>query len=242
MISYCRAKACLCCICFANDNKKPMKTLPKRKPTRLFGYDYSHAGYYYLTICTYKKYEYFGEIENNKMILNQYGQIASNAWLDLPNHHRNIELDEFVIMPNHIHSLITAVGAGPARPVDNKTRPVDNKTRPVDNKTRPVDNKTNNLSTVIGSYKSSVTRQINKICPNNFKWQRSFYDCIVRTSNHSLYAIREYIIDNPANWDRDENNINFITGQENYLSTRQTGNLLTGQAGLAPTAVIGGLR
>ncbi|MBL7073419.1 MAG: transposase [Candidatus Omnitrophica bacterium] len=132
------------------------------------------------------------------MILNQYGNIAKNAWLDLPNHHDNIRLDEFTLMPNHVHGIIgikNPVGVGPARPF-------------------------NNLSIIIGSYKSSVTKQINRLNNNAFKWQRSFYDHIIRT-DESLYSIREYIINNPSKWDDDENNI------KNYS--------LEGKAGLAPT-------
>ena len=136
------------------------------------------------------------------MILNQHGEIARNAWLDLPNHHKNMKLDEFIIMPNHIHGIINAVGgAGPARPSTEYKN-------------------INNLSIIIGSYKSSVSRQINKLNHNEFRWQRSFHDEIIRTGNRALYNIRKYIINNPANWDTDENNI------KNHK--------LEGQAGLAP--------
>ena len=78
----------------------------------------------------------------------------------------------------------------------------------------------NNIPVIIGSYKSSVTRQINKIQNKQFKWQRSFHDQIIRTT-HSLENTREYIINNPINWDTDENNIKIHS--------------VEGQAGLAPT-------
>ncbi|MCP4653037.1 MAG: hypothetical protein GY858_06615 [Candidatus Omnitrophica bacterium] len=136
------------------------------------------------------------------MALNQCGEIVKNAWLDLPNHHKNIELDEFIVMPNHIHGIINVVaGAGPARPSNKNT-------------------KNNNLSIIIGSYKSTVTKQINKLNNNSFKWQRSFHDEVIRTSNRSLYNSRHYIVNNPATWDNDENNI------KNYS--------VKGEAGLAP--------
>ncbi|MFH1518941.1 MAG: transposase [Candidatus Omnitrophota bacterium] len=177
-------------------------TFKYRKTRRLKSHDYSKQGYCHVTICTYNHLEIFGEIENNKMILNQFGEIAKNAWLDLPNHHKNIKLDEFIIMPNHIHGIINAVaGAGPARPSNKNT-------------------KNNNLSIIIGSYKSSVTKQINRLNNNSFKWQRSFHDEIIRTSNPSLYNTRKYIINNPTNWDIDKNNI------KNYS--------VKGEAGLAP--------
>ena len=105
------------------------------------------------------------------------------------NHHNNIKLDEFVVMPNHIHGTINVVvGAGPARPFTKYKN-------------------SNNLSIIIGSYKSSVSRQINKLNPDKFKWQRSFHGRIIRTSSHSLHNIREDIINNPEKWDDDVNNI-----------------------------------
>ncbi len=174
-----------------------------RKSNRLKEYDYSRQGYYHITICTDNRQEVFGKIENSKMVLNQYGNIARNCWVDLPNHHGNINLDEYIIMPNHIHGIINlVVGAGPARPSNKNT-------------------KNNNLSAIIGSYKSAVTKQINKLNNISFQWQRSFHEQIIRTSNHSLYNIREYIRNNPAKWDTDENNV------KNYS--------VKGQAGLAPT-------
>ena len=114
-----------------------------RKPNRLKEYDYSEPGYYYITICTFNRREMFGSVENNNMLLNQCGNIAQTSWLDLPNHHKNIHLDRFIVMPNHIHGIIEIkypVGGGPARPF----------------------NKKNNISVIIGSYKSTVSKQINK--------------------------------------------------------------------------------
>ncbi|MFH0771653.1 MAG: transposase [Candidatus Omnitrophota bacterium] len=112
-----------------------------------------------------------------------------------------MQSDAFVIMPNHIHGIIVIecpVGNGPARSVDEN----------------------NNLSVVIGSYKSSVTKQINRINNAGFKWQKSFYDHIIR-NDKSLNSIREYIVNNPLTWDKDENN------PMNYK--------VTVQAGLNPT-------
>ena len=93
-----------------------------RKPIRSKQRNYSRQGYYYITICTYNRQEIFGEIKNNSMILNRHGEIARNAWLDLPNHHTNMKLDEFVIMPNHLHGILNLIGgAGPARPLQRNS-------------------------------------------------------------------------------------------------------------------------
>ncbi|MFH0771292.1 MAG: transposase [Candidatus Omnitrophota bacterium] len=178
-----------------------MNNYPKRKKVRLTEYDYSTSGFYYVTICAHNHEEIFGKIETNSVTLNVYGEIAKNSWLNLPNHHKNIQLDAFVVMPNHIHGIIVIeclVGNGPARSV----------------------NENNNLSVVIGSYKSAVTKQINQINNVTFKWQKSFYDHVIR-NDKSLNSIREYIVSNPLTWGDDENN------PINYK--------ITVQAGLNPT-------
>lgn len=175
-----------------------MNKFPKRKSIRLKEYDYSTIGYYYATICTYNREESFGYIENNCVVLNGIGEIVKNTWLGIPNHFSNVKLDDYVIMPNHIHGIIIIVGDGHARPVD----------------------KNNNLSVIIGSFKSAVTKQINRSNNIPFRWQRFFYDHVIRIDK-SLDNIREYIISNPVRWNDDENNI------KNYK--------LSGQACLTPT-------
>ncbi|MFH1645471.1 MAG: transposase [Candidatus Omnitrophota bacterium] len=165
-----------------------MNEFSKRKAVRFDGYDYSKPGYYYVTICTYNRERFFGHIKNGYMVLNDYGKIAKNVWLKIPNHFFNIGLDEYVIMPNHIHGIIIIdefVGDGHARP-DYRNK--------------------SNLSVIIGSYKSAVSKQIHQLNEISFKWQRFFYDHIIRT-DESLNKIREYIINNPINWANDKNNL-----------------------------------
>ena len=126
-----------------------MDKFPTRKSNRLREYDYSTAGYYYVTICTCNREELFGRIEDNRMVLNEYGKISENTWEEIPNHYPNAELDEFVVMPNHIHGMIiinNPVGDGHARPV-------------------------NDLSVIIGSFKSAVTKRTHRLDNNSFKWQ-----------------------------------------------------------------------
>ena len=80
--------------------------LPKRKPTRLKGYDYSQNGAYFITICTHQKKHLFGEITNAHMHLNDLGEIVNREILKIESHYPNIEIDKYVIMPNHIHLII----------------------------------------------------------------------------------------------------------------------------------------
>ena len=172
----------------AMDNK--MRQFKSRKLNRLKKCDYSLTGYYYVTICTQDRREYFGRIENGRMVTNQCGKIIKDVWSKIPEHFQNIELDEFIIMPNHIHGIIiinNPVGTGHALSSNKNT-------------------KNNNLSVIVGSFKSAVTKQTNQLNNTKFQWQRSFYDHIIRTT-HSLNNIRQYIANNPATWDADENNI-----------------------------------
>jgi hypothetical protein len=73
---------------------------------RLKIWDYSNVWWYYVTICTKGKINHFGKVENGKMVLNEIGKIARNCWIKIPDHNRGTELDEFVIMPNHVHGII----------------------------------------------------------------------------------------------------------------------------------------
>lgn len=95
----------------------------RRKPLRLKGYDYSQAGFYFVTICAKDRKHLFGRILGERMEANTYGRIVEGSWRDIPNHYRGIELDEFILMPDHIHGIVVilddipTVGAGsePAR-------------------------------------------------------------------------------------------------------------------------------
>src|SRR5690554_4014593 len=94
-----------------NPNTGNRRELPQRRSIRLKGYDYSQAGMYFITICCQNRICRFGNIENNKMVLNEYGKIAYDEWMKLSERFPNFELDVFQIMPNHIHGIITLVGA-----------------------------------------------------------------------------------------------------------------------------------
>ncbi|TAL67119.1 MAG: hypothetical protein EPN82_16235 [Bacteroidetes bacterium] len=77
-----------------------------RKSNRLFDYDYSNEGLYYVTLCTKERIEWFGKINNYKILLDDYGVIVKNFWEDIPKHYNNVLIDEYVIIPNHIHGII----------------------------------------------------------------------------------------------------------------------------------------
>ncbi|MEJ5264492.1 MAG: hypothetical protein WHT29_04170 [Bacteroidales bacterium] len=78
----------------------------RRRSIRLKGYDYSQPGGYYVTLVTQNRECLFGDVVDGKMVLNEAGRIVEWIWYDLPNHVANVKLDEFVVMPNHVHGII----------------------------------------------------------------------------------------------------------------------------------------
>lgn len=173
----------------------------QRKANRLKNYNYSSAGYYYITICTKDKQEYFGEINNNQMILNQYGEIVNHCWFKIPKRNNNVELDEFQIMPNHVHGIIViknilnSVGTIHELSLQNTCERNDWLQR-----------RNMLLCKIIGFLKMNTSKYIHQSGLNSFRWQRSYYDHIIH-NEYSLFKIKKYIKENPRNWEDDRNNI-----------------------------------
>lgn len=177
----------------------------ERKPNRLKGYDYNRQGYYYITICTKNQLNFFGEISDNIMHLSQTGEIANRFWIAIPEHFINIELDEFVIMPNHIHGIIIVnndagnndVGNADLRFLHTDDHPIHTSSVDDYDRTKMV------VSKIIHGFKSSVTREIRRQLNDfNFAWQKSYYDHIIHDED-DLNRIREYISNNPSKWETD---------------------------------------
>ena len=180
-----------------------------RHSIRLKDYDYSRAGAYFVTICTKDRECLFGDICDNNLHYNDHGQIAYEFWSKIPEHFSNAELDGFIVMPNHIHGIVVIGddGRGLAchAPTNRKfAKPISN-----------------SLSTIIGSFKSAVTKQINQIrgTPGISVWQRNYYEHIIRNED-DLNKIRQYIADNPLEWDTDENNL--VNLKQNVGTTYKT--------------------
>ena len=163
-----------------------------RRSIRLPGYDYSQAGYYFVTICCYQRQCLFGEIVNGKMQLNQYGEIVKEEWLRSSIIRQEIELDWYIVMPNHFHGIviINSVGAKGFSPSISRSKQ---------------SMKSKSLSSLITGFKSSVTKNINRIrhAPGTPVWQRNYYEHIIRTEA-SLDRIRTYIDNNPLSWYLDQ--------------------------------------
>ncbi len=180
-----------------------------RKSIRLQGYDYSQAGAYFVTIVTYHRDCLFGEIENEIMILNEFGKIADECWRAIPDHFPNVELGAHMIMPNHMHGVIVihddesashlgmtdddGRGAAMLRPYANTTN------------NHKINVKPRSLGAIIRSYKSAVTYRINKEHNATGIWQRNYYEHIIRSADEAN-RIHLYIEANPAQWDTDDEN------------------------------------
>lgn len=208
---------------------------------RLREFDYSTDGYYFVTICSKNHWHYFGEIVDGEMRLSEAGKLAGKYWTEIPDHFTFVKLDEFVMMPNHIHGIII-IDYSDCRDADlSRLRMQDKNILSEDAINRHLygmrdkivsiekldainrvstEYKTNctaggvtgernpmvsdSLAKIIRWYKGRCSFEMNKIFKQkDFAWQPRFYDHVIR-KDESLLRIREYICDNPRNWDKDE--------------------------------------
>lgn len=136
-----------------------------------------------MTVCTHNKRCWFGEIIDGEMCLNDFGKIVLRQWEWLQNQYPYVELDEFVIMPNHFHGVLVIVGNGRDRSLQ----------------------KIKSLSELMGAFKTTSSKLIHGLGLLDFRWQKSFYDHVIR-SERTLENIRAYIQNNPLRWNRDWEN------------------------------------
>jgi REP element-mobilizing transposase RayT len=175
---------------------------------RLKDYDYAQAGAYFITICTYNKESIFGNVINGEMMSNEYGQVVEREWLKTTQIRTAMELDEFVIMPNHMHGIFvimeSPVGAHGCAPLHIQPLQTQHGCVPIQRKPR-------SLSSFLAGFKSAVTRQINELrgTPYAPLWQRNYYEHVIRNED-DLSEIREYIVNNPLKWDLDSENPNNV--------------------------------
>jgi len=176
----------------------------RRRSIRLKDYDYSQEGAYFVTICAWKKENSFGAIRNGEMLLNDYGVIVIKCWDDLPNHYQHAQLDEFVIMPNHVHGIIVLnVGAGLKPALFDKPALFHAQRAGF----KPAPTKQHGLPEIVRAFKTFSSRRINDIrnTAGVPLWQRNYYEHVIRDEK-KLNSIREYIRCNPLKWEEDEEN------------------------------------
>jgi REP element-mobilizing transposase RayT len=167
-----------------------------RRSIRLNGHDYSQPGAYFITMCTKNRACFFCEIIDGKNVMNDVGKMARQCWMDIPIHFPHAQLDEFVIMPNHIHGIIILhdsgiVGANNYSPL--RVNPLDDRNCNGTSKT---------IGSIVRGFKIGVTKWIRTNIGTHELWQRNYWEHVIRDDNE-LFRIRQYIQKNPANWKHD---------------------------------------
>ena len=192
------------------------RTLPRRKSIRLQDFDYTEPNAYFVTICARNRTCLFGRIIDDAMHLNDFGRIASVLWEQIPAHFPHMVLDEWVVMPNHVHGIVfiaesnrggNALPRGPgavSRATHASPETDANMHRLTKTSASP---QKGSIGAAVGSYKSAVTKHIGDVFGKSREtiWQRGFYDHVIRNRT-ALDRIRRYIAENPARWSRDPEN------------------------------------
>ncbi len=188
-----------------------------RRSIRLKGYDYGQVGAYFVTICVYNRECLFGEVRDGTVVPSPFGRLVDDCWSALARHFEDVELDVFVVMPNHVHGIIVIMdGSGEAFAdrfkedgciVPANASPLRSPPSP------PRGTHSGSLGAIIQTFKSVSARRIKRVCPsrNASLWQRNYYERIVRDEDE-LNDIRRYIIENPLRWELDENNLSRSCG------------------------------
>ena len=178
-----------------------------RKRNRKLGFDYSTEAIYFLTICSKNRIHYFGKIENNKMILNEYGKITDTQIQWLEQQYPYFILHNYIIMPNHVH-ILCEISTNQFRTDSSRavptTQPVPTERAVPTEQSAPI-RKIKSISELMGAFKTTSSKKIHLAGNDLFKWQRSFHDHIVR-NDYSYQNIYNYITQNPEKWVEDTYN------------------------------------
>lgn len=179
---------------------------------RLANWDYGNKASYFVTICPKNREFYFGNIVDGKMQMTEIGEIAMSEWFKTVEIRKdmNLEVGEFVVMPNHIHGIITIGDNRYNNPIEMHCRDTmhcvstDKKStgKPSnDDYKNQFGPQSKNLASIMRGYKSSVTKHA-RMKNIEFNWQSKFYEHIIRTEK-AFHAISKYIVNNPKKWEED---------------------------------------
>jgi len=176
-----------------------------RRSVRLRNFDYRSAGAYFVTVCVARRRQAFGYFNDGGMRLHPYGKIAIDEWLNTESRRPEIALDEFVVMPNHFHAIVWIIDEEGAKFLEPDSLVTGFSGEA---SLAPTGLVPKSLGAIVGGWKSAVTRRMNEHraergYPPVEPWQRSFHDRVIR-DERELLAKRQYIIDNPLNWESDE--------------------------------------
>ena len=171
-----------------------------RRSIRLKDFDYSQVGAYFVTICTYDRECLFGQIVDEKMRSNEFGRLVAEEWSRSGKIRHEMDMDEFIVMPNHVHGIIKIMGS--EKGVGNQRHVGATGRSPL-----PAGPAPNSIGAFVAGFKSIATKRINDMrgTPRVPIWQRNYYEHVIRDEK-SLNRIREYILTNPERWESDKEN------------------------------------
>ena len=178
-----------------------------RRSIRLKNYDYSQPGAYFVTVCTHNRDSLFGHIHENAMIMNEAGVMIDRWWRELPKKYPMVDTDDYMVMPNHFHGIVAIVGAAlRGRPDGSDPNIAGDRPGGQPHRVAPT------LGDMIDWFKTMTTndyiRGVKQCQWRPFPgklWQRNYYEHVIR-NEHDLNAIREYVVNNPASWEKDNEN------------------------------------
>jgi REP element-mobilizing transposase RayT len=163
----------------------------RRRSTRFKGWDYAGPGRYFVTLCTADRELLFGDVVDGSVVLSAAGQVAVATWRETPVVHPSVTLDAFVVMPNHLHGILSIRPDGWQRGAEESDG-------------RPHGPSSGSLGAIVGVYEATATKRIRALpgWEGAVVWQRGFHDRIIR-DDAELARARAYIHANPANWPYD---------------------------------------
>lgn len=158
-----------------------------RRSIRLKGFNYASPGAYFVTICTHGRERLFGQIKGGAPALSPHGQVVAETWRRIPRHFAHVQVDAFVVMPDHIHGIVVIRERLACARLESGGRPKG---------TAP-----GSLPAIVQNFKAVSARRINGLrgSPGRRVWQEDYYEHIVR-DEAALAAIRQYIENNPRRW------------------------------------------
>jgi len=189
---------------------------PRRKQTRLPGFDYASEGAYFVTLVTHHRECLFGDVVDDEMVLSEFGRFVVEEWERSAAIRDEIELGAYVVMPNHFHGIVH-IFENPSeliitnvmgdQPGTIKIQPVVGAYGHTPQRETKFHSPSHNLGAMVRGYKSAVTTRINALrgTPGTPVWQRNYYDHIIR-SDRTYNAVERYIQDNPLRWAEDKEN------------------------------------
>lgn len=174
------------------------RAIHHRRSIRLKEYDYSQEGAYFVTICTWNRECLFGDIVNGEVLLNEYGRVVEEYIDGIKERFDNVHIEEFVVMPNHLHGIIM---------IEQSVGIIHELSLQASFAERCKQRRKMLLPKIIGWFKMNTSKSINQMRDSEGRpvWQKNYYEHVVRNEKE-LRSIQEYIINNPLQWDLDENN------------------------------------